>query len=95
MTDVEKIKLTMSPEKKTLDKIWNWLITAVSPSLKLFVELGKAEDKDYLQMLLEGAEVNETQQRMYEDYIKTHRLAERERSVKRDRQNGHSTDNTI
>ena len=85
----------MNPEKKTLDKIWNWLTTAVSPSLKLFAELGKAEDKDYLKMLLEGAEMNETQQRLYEDYIKTHRLAERERSVKRDEQKGHSADNTI
>lgn len=53
------------------------------------------ENKDYLQMLLEGAEMNETQQRLYEDYIKTHSLAERERSVKRDGQKGHSTDNTI
>lgn len=74
MTDVGKIKLTMSPEKKTLDKIWNWLTTAVSPSLKLFAELGKVENKDYLQMLIEGAEMNETQKKMYEDYVKSHDL---------------------
>ena len=92
LADVEKIKLTMKPEKKTLDKIWNWLTTAVAPSLKLFSEIGKAEDKDYLQMLLESAEMNETQQRLYEDYIKIHRLGERERSVERDGRKGHSTD---
>lgn len=95
LADVEKIKLTMNPEKKTLDKIWNWLTTAVSPSMKLFAELGKVENKDYMQMLIEGAEMNETQQRLYEDYIKTHRLAERERSVKGDGKKGDSTDNTI
>ena len=50
LSDVEKIKLTMNPEKKTLDKIWNWLTTAVSPSLKLFAELGKVENKDYMQI---------------------------------------------
>ena len=75
LADVEKIKLTMRPEKKTLDKIWNWLTTAVAPSLKLFAEIGKAEDKDYLQMLLESAEMNETQQRLYEDYVKSHGLS--------------------
>ena len=58
-------------------------------------ELGKVENKDYMQMLIEGAEMNETQQRLYEDYIKTHRLAERERSVKGDGKKGDSTDNTI
>ena len=63
MTEVVKIRLTMSPEKKTLDKIWNWLTIAVSPSLKLFAELGKVENKDYLQMLIEGAEMNETQKK--------------------------------
>ena len=74
LSDVEKIKLTMEPEKITLDKIWNWLTTAVAPSLKLFAELGKAEDKDYLQMLLKGAEMNETQKKLYEDYVKSHNL---------------------
>ena len=70
MENEETIRLI----KKTLDKIWSWLTTAVSPSLKLFEELGKAEGKDYLQMLLEGAQMNETQKKLYEDYVKSHDL---------------------
>ena len=35
MQDVGKIKLTMNPEKKTLERTWQWLNVAVSPSLKL------------------------------------------------------------
>ena len=31
MKDVGKVRLTMNPQKKTLDKIWNWLTVSVSP----------------------------------------------------------------
>lgn len=31
MRDVGKVKLTMNPQKKTLDSIWDWLSTSVSP----------------------------------------------------------------
>lgn len=70
MENVGKMRLTMKPQKKTLDKIWNWLTVYVSPSLKLFSELGRMENKDYIQMLLEKAEMNETQKRLYENYLK-------------------------
>ena len=32
------------------------------------------ENKDYMQMLIEGAEMNETQKKLYEDYVKSHNL---------------------
>lgn len=71
MENVEKVKLTMNPQKKTLDKIWNWLNIYVSPSLKLFSELGKIEKKDYLNMLVDNAEMNLTQKKLFEDYVKS------------------------
>lgn len=77
MGDIGKIKLTMNPQKKTLDKIWNWLTIYVASSLKLFSELGKAEGRDYLELLLDGAEMNETQKRLYEDYVKFCNLDEK------------------
>ena len=41
MQDIEKIKLTIQPQKKTLDSIWNWLESSVAPSLKLFSKIGE------------------------------------------------------
>ena len=91
IADVGKVKLTMSPEKKTLDRIWNWLTVSVAPSLKLFAELGKADEKDYLQMLIDGAEMNQSQKRLYDDYIRQTKL-EKERSA---RENGKEGDVTV
>ena len=71
MENVKRLKLTMNPQEKTLEKIWNWLNVYVSPSLKLFSELGKAEEKDYLGILVDRAEMNMTQRRLFEDYMKS------------------------
>ena len=45
MQDVGKIKLTMNPEKKTLERTWQWLNVAVSPSLKLMDKIGKLDNR--------------------------------------------------
>lgn len=71
MKNVGKVRLIMSPQKKTLDKIWSWLNTYISPTLKLFEELGKIEEIDYIRMLVENGKMNLTQQRLYDDYVKS------------------------
>ena len=47
MKDIGKVKLTMQPQKKSLQKVWEWLEKYVAPSLKLFAEVGKIEQRDY------------------------------------------------
>lgn len=74
MENVKRLKLTMNPQEKTLEKIWNWLNVYVSPSLKLFSEVGKAEGKDYLGILVDRAEMNMTQKRLFGDYMKSRGL---------------------
>lgn len=81
MQDIGKVKLTMNPQKKTLERIWNWLNTYVSPSLKLFDVIGKAENKDYVRMLVENGEMNHTQKCLYDDYIKTRYFDERGENI--------------
>ena len=45
MKDIGKVKLTMQPQKKSLQKVWEWLEKYVAPSLKLFAEVGKNRTK--------------------------------------------------
>lgn len=71
MKGVGKIKLTMQPQEKTLDKTWNWLTTYVSPSLKLMEEIGKLNNRDYIAVLMKNGRMNDTQRRIYEDYKKS------------------------
>lgn len=71
MRDVGKIKLTMNPQKKTLDRIWNWLVMYVSPSLKLFEEIGKLDNVDYISQLLKNGKMNDTQKKIFENYRKS------------------------
>lgn len=80
MQDIEKIKLTIQPQKKTLDSIWNWLESSVAPSLKLFSEIGELDNCDYIQVLIEQAKMNDTQIKIYEDYKKSSKLPLTERS---------------
>ena len=62
MQDVGKIKLTMNPEKKTLERTWQWLNVAVSPSLKLMDKIGKLDNRDYrVYTLLGDGEIEEGQ----------------------------------
>ena len=68
MQDIEKIKLTIQPQKKTLDSIWNWLESSVAPSLKLFSKIGELDNYDYIQALIEQAKMNDTQIKIFEDY---------------------------
>ena len=81
MQDVGKIKLTMNPEKKTLERTWQWLNVAVSPSLKLMDKIGKLDNRDYIRQLIERGQMNEEQQRIYEDYKKSCLLREEERRI--------------
>jgi len=81
MKDVGKVRLTMNPQKKTLDKIWNWLTVSVSPSLKLISEIGKLDKQDYIGLLVENGRMNTTQQRIYHDYEKSFRLGKEERRL--------------
>lgn len=80
MQDIEKIKLTIQPQKKTLNSIWNWLESSVAPSLKLFSEIGELDNCDYIQVLIEQAKMNDTQIKIYEDYKKSSKLLIIERS---------------
>ena len=80
MQDIEKIKLTIQPQKKTLDSIWNWLESSVAPSLKLFSKIGELDNYDYIQVLIEQAKMNDTQIKIYEDYKKSSKLPITERS---------------
>lgn len=80
MQDIEKIKLTIQPQKKTLDSIWNWLESSVAPSLKLFLKIGELDNCDYIQVLIEQAKMNDTQIKIYEDYKKSSKLPITERS---------------
>lgn len=80
MQDIEKIKLTIQPQKKTLDSIWNWLESSVAPSLKLFSKIGERDNCDYIQVLIEQAKMNDTQIKIYEDYKKSSKLPIIERS---------------
>ena len=80
MQDIEKIKLTIQPQKKTLDSIWNWLESSVAPSLKLFSKIGELDNYDYIQVLIEQAKMNDTQIKIYEDYKKSSKLPIIERS---------------
>ena len=79
MRDIGKVKLTMQPQKKSLQKVWEWLEKYVTPSLKLFAEVGKIEQRDYIGNLVKNGEMNITQKQLYDDYIKSSRLAEEER----------------
>lgn len=74
MQDVGKIKLTMNPQKKTLERTWDWLTTSVSPSLKMFAEIGKLDNRDYIRLLVENGKMNTVQQRIYDDYRKSIQL---------------------
>lgn len=65
MQDIEKIKLTIQPQKKTLDSIWNWLESSVAPSLKLFSKIGELDNYDYIQALIEQAKMNDTQIKIF------------------------------
>lgn len=80
MQDIEKIKLTIQPQKKTLDSIWNWLESSVAPSLKLFSKIGELDNCYYIQVLIEQAKMNDTQIKIYEDYKKSSKLPITERS---------------
>ena len=80
MQDIEKIKLTIQPQKKTLDSIWNWLESSDSPSLKLFSKIGELDNYDYIQALIEQAKMNDTQIKIFEDYKKSSKLPITERS---------------
>ena len=64
MRDVGKVKLTINPQKKTLDKIWNWLSISVAPSLKLFEEIGKLDNQDYIGLLVEQGIMNDSQRKI-------------------------------
>ena len=77
MKDIGKVKLTMQPQKKSLQKVWEWLEKYVAPSLKLFAEVGKIEKRDYIGNLVANGEMNITQKQLYDDYIKTRKLEER------------------
>ena len=72
-----KVKLTMQPQKKSLQKVWEWLEKYVAPSLKLFAEVGKIEQRDYIGNLVKNGEMNITQKQLYDDYIKARKLGER------------------
>ena len=80
MQDIEKIKLTIQPQKKTLDSIWNWLESSVAPSLKLFSKIGELDNYNYIQELIEQAKMNDTQIKIFEDYKKSSKLPITERS---------------
>lgn len=80
MQDIEKINLTIQPQKKTLDSIWNWLESSVAPSLKLFSKIEELDNCDYIQVLIEQAKMNDTQIKIYEDYKKSSKLPLTERS---------------
>ena len=77
MKDIGKVKLTMQPQKKSLQKVWEWLEKYVAPSLKLFAEVGKIEQRDYIGNLVKNGEMNITQKQLYDDYIKARKLGER------------------
>ena len=49
----------------------------VAPSLKLFAEVGKIEQRDYIANLIANGEMNITQKQLYDDYIKARKLDER------------------
>ena len=70
-------KLTIQPQKKSLQKVWEWLEKYVAPSLKLFAEVGKIEQRDYIGNLVKNGEMNITQKQLYDDYIKARKLGER------------------
>ena len=67
----------VQPQKKSLQKVWEWLEKYVAPSLKLFAEVGKIEKRDYIGNLVANGEMNITQKQLYDDYIKARRLEER------------------
>lgn len=77
MKNIGKVKLTMQPQKKSLQRVWEWLEKSVAPSLKLFTEIGKLEQKDYIGSLVANGEMNITQRQLYDDYIKARKLNER------------------
>ena len=77
MKDIGRVKLTMQPQEKSLQRVWDWLERSVAPSLKLFAELGKIEKKDYIGNLIENGVMNITQKKLYDDYIKTRYFGER------------------
>ena len=77
MRDVGKVKLTINPQKKTLDKIWNWLSISVAPSLKLFEEIGKLDNQDYIGLLVEQGIMNDSQRKIYDDYKKFSLMAKK------------------
>ena len=68
---------TMQPQKKSLQKVWEWLEKYVAPSLKLFAEVGKIEQRDYIGNLIANGEMNITQKQLYEDYLKSLKLSEK------------------
>lgn len=78
MQDVGKVRLTMNPQKKTLERIWHWLTVYVAPSLKMISEIGKLDNEDYITLLVENGKMNDTQQRIYDDYKKSSLLGEEE-----------------
>lgn len=81
MEGIGKVKLVMQPQKKSLQRIWEWLEKYVAPSLKLFSELGKIEERDYIGNLIKNGEMNQTQRRLFDDYRKALYLNERGKTI--------------
>ena len=52
-----------------------------TPSLKLMDKIGKLDNRDYIRQLIERGQMNEEQQRIYEDYKKSFLLREEERRI--------------
>lgn len=46
-------KVDHESREKTLERTWQWLNVAVSPSLKLMDKIGKLDNRDYIRQLIE------------------------------------------
>ena len=74
---MRKVKLTMQLQKESLPQLGEWLEKYVAPSLKLFAEVGKIEQRDYIGNLVANGKMNITQKQLYDDYLKSLKLSER------------------
>lgn len=52
---------------------------SVSPSLKLFAEVGKLDNQDYIGLLLEQGKMNNTQRKIYDDYKKSSLMGKKQK----------------
>ncbi|WP_086348654.1 replication initiation factor domain-containing protein [Candidatus Enterococcus clewellii] len=88
MKDTKKLKLSIEPKRKTLEKLLVWLAKAVAPSLWVIREIDRICGTDQLKSLIDNAAITDKHKQMVIDYTEDmQRKAFYRRREKREKEN--------